>query len=286
MRLVLALVLCVTLSVSGSAASSPDTIEVPFTLQKGAIIIAVTLKGKGPFNMAIATGSPRSSIAWEAREVPGYQLLWTIEPLTGKQITYVQAAEMMVGRMKIDTLPMRLAELDAYSREMGLQLHGILGYDFLRGRVIRIDYHKKILTFLPKDSLPKQPSAAANPPLVSTSIEVNADDPRPVIDDVSINGVKMKMMLDTWQNLPLALTPQAVKQIGLPVGGEKTPPRLGTVDTLEIGRIKINAIETAFYAKGTGLDHGLKKYGGILGTAFFQNYVVTVDFARKVLIIE
>ncbi len=281
----LLLFICLPVGVCGS--STPDAVEIPFTLQKGAVLIQVTLKGKGPFNMAIATGAPRSSIAWAARDAIEYPLLWTIEPLTQKQIMYVHASDMQIGKLKIDTLSMRLMEMDSFSQEFGVPLHGVLGYDFLRGRVIRIDYRNKLLTFLPKNTNAKnQSTPPTNPPLAIMPIDINPDDPRPVINDVLINGVKLKVMLDTWQNLPLSLTPQAIKQIGLPTSPEKTPLRIGTIEMIQLAGVKLNSIETAFYAKGTGLDHGMNKYGGILGGGFFRNYCVTFDLAKKLLIIE
>ncbi len=277
--------LCI-LAINIAVASPPDKLEIPFILQKGAVLIQVTLRGQGPFNLAIATGTPRSTLAWSVKEIVGYQGLFTIDPLTDKQVLFVQATDLQIGQAKFNSLPMRLVDLDSFRQELGVPLHGILGYDFLKGRVIRIDYRQQRLSFLPKETHTKENSSTSSSQAIKLPFDLNPDDPRPVINDAVVNGVKLKLMLDTWQNLPLALTPQAIKQLGLSPPAEKTPPRIGTVESFQLAGLKLSALQTAFYAKGTGLDHGLNKYGGILGGGFFQNYVVTFDYAKKLLVIE
>jgi hypothetical protein len=45
-------------------------------------------------------------------------------------------------------------------------------------------------------------------------------------------------------------------------------------------------VETSVFAKGAGLDHGLKKYGAIIGNGLLEKCTVTLDYRRKVMLIE
>ena len=268
--------------------SSDTATEIPFKLQNGAVLIDVTLKGKGPFTMGLATGSPHSSLDHATISAAGYQANFTYDPRTFQYPVFVQATGMEIGGLKINTLSMKVSDMSSYAQELGRPLHGILGYDFFKGRVVQIDYKQKVVRFLPKNTYKAMQKAgvpASAAPVVAP-MELISEDPVPIVKEIAVNGVKFKAMLDTWQNLPLALTPAALKQLALPVAAEKTPPQIKPVESLQFAELKLTAPQAAWYSKGTGLDHGLAKYGAIVGAGFLSRYVVTFDYANKLIVIE
>src|SRR5689334_20145269 len=101
---------------------------------------------------------------------------------------------------------------------------------------------------------------------------------KPVIDGLMFNGMKFKAMIDTWQTLPLSLTPAAGRALGLSGFVEKSPPRITTVDSMQIGPLSMSSPETALYGKKTGFDYGLERCGAIIGGGFLKKFKVTFDY--------
>lgn len=291
LKFTLWLTVCFLCPLALIAQTQPSDIatEIPFKLQNGAVLIDVTLKGKGPFTMGLATGSPHSSLDQATISAADYQANFTYDSRTFQYPVFVQATGMEIGGLKINTLSMKVSDLSPYAQELGRPLHGILGYDFFKGRVVQIDYKQKVLRLLPKNTYKARQKAgvpASAAASVVVPMELVSEDPVPIVKEIAVNGVKFKAMLDTWQNLPLALTPAALKQLALPVAAEKTPPQIKPVDSLQFAELKLTAPQAAWYSKGTGLDHGLAKYGVIVGAGFLSRYVVTFDYVNKLIVIE
>ncbi len=271
------------------AASELKIVEVPFVMRNGAVVLPIQVKGTGPFNIAIATGSSRSTLSWEVHTKLGYQTLFYIDPLTAKQITYAQVSGIQIGEWKIDTLNMKLGELDAYSKELGVPLHGIFGHDFLKKQPLQVDYKNNVVRFFPKGLGDKDPTSNQTSPQSTKTIiqmEITSEEPVPVIKGILVNGLKIKALVDSWQNLALSLSPAALKELKIQQPPEKTRPQVSIINSLQVGELKQESVKTAFYSKGTGLDHGLSKYGAILGAGFLSNYIVTFDYSNKQVIFQ
>lgn len=284
---VLFLICCFFFSVSKTwAVSQPSVIELPFTLKNGAVLVPLQIKGMGPFTFAIATGAARSTLSWEAKTKLGYQTLFYIEPSTQKQVTYVQASGMQIGEWKLDTLSMKLGELGAYSKELETPLHGMLGHDFLKKQSFQIDYRNKVVRFFLKGEGVTNLKSNQTSLKTIAPIEITNEEPVPVIKTILVNGSKLKAMVDTWQNVQLSLSPAALKELKIDPPPEKTGPQIKVVESLQVGELKQEKVKAACYSKGTGLDHGLGRYGAILGADFLSNYVVTFDYFNKQIIFQ
>jgi hypothetical protein len=51
-----------------------------------------------------------------------------------------------------------------------------------------------------------------------------------------------------------------------------------------IGAISVDAPDVVFFAKGTGRDK--KPWGINIGNVFLKDFVVTIDYRRKLIILE
>lgn len=260
-------------------------VELPMIVRKGAAIIQIMIGGQGPYNFALATGMNRSTLSWQVKDELGLPLMYTIDP-TAQKGNYALASNIKLGELELAKLYVTLGDFNNLRQDLSFPLHGTLGYDFLKHVVVQVDYKNKKLRVFPKRKRNKE-----SPPLSpSTSLELKmeliGEDHKPVVDGVLINGLAFKAMIDTWQNIALSLTPNAVEELNLEAVPEKSKPRIGTVQTLQIGELKMNSPETAFYGKKKGLDHGLGKYGAIIGSGFLQNYRVTFDYPNKLITFE
>ena len=46
------------------------------------------------------------------------------------------------------------------------------------------------------------------------------------------------------------------------------------------------AVPISIYAKGTSADKKLSQHGAVAGSAFLQNFVVTFDYKKSVVVLE
>jgi len=89
------------------------------------------------------------------------------------------------------------------------------------------------------------------------------------------------------------LTPAAVDSLGLTEAARNGTPNasvgykgitqntLGRIEEIVIGDIRLHSVEVVFFAKGTGRDH--TPWGVNIGNGFLRDYIVTVDYPRKLI---
>jgi hypothetical protein len=117
-----------------------------------------------------------------------------------------------------------------------------------------------------------------------------------LLDDVSVNGKKMVANLDTGSSGSFNLTPAAVSYLGLEEEVSRAPVstdvgfngasenRQGKISTIRIGGISIFEPAVIFFGKGTGRDK--KPWGINIGNVFLKNFVVTIDYRKKLIALE
>lgn len=289
----LAVCIC-SFSLSNSAFASSTTqsaaIEVPFRLERGTIVLPVMIRGRGPFNLLLSTGSKTSMLSFDILRDIGLQAYFSYEnndPRTQRTVSFVRASDIQVGDLRVSSLTMNLGGFSDASQNLGVTIHGVLGYTFLRGRIVQIDYANRMVRFLQTSPTARQSTGVASTVTsVTVPFEILDDHPIPILEEVSVGGREMKALLDTGQGITLALTPAAIRQLELPATERNQPPRIGTVNMLRVGALQVESPQTAFYAQGAGFDHGLRRYGAIIGAGFLANYIVTLDYRRREVIFE
>lgn len=287
MKTLVLVLLCLCLCncvVAARIVGDAQPIEVPFTLQNGAVLVVAKIKGKGPFNFVLATGSPESYLSRQVQAEFEYQIQPSYD-LAQKRLNFVDVPEIEIGDLKVNSFAMKPENLRSQSRELNVTLHGVLGYDFLKKLTVQIDYKKKVVRFS-STKFPKANPPASQSAQTIMQMELPMEYPVPVIKDILVNGQKLKAVVDTWQQLPLCLTPAAAKYLNLPLPVDKKPTQIKTVESLQVGGVRQDKVTTLFYNSGNNLDHGLNKYGAILGAGFLSNHVVTFDYQNKQIIFE
>ncbi len=172
---------------------------------------------------------------------------------------------------------------------LGRPLRLVLGKSFLNGRIVQIDFPKRVLRF-PRS----RPDGA----------EVR--DRRAILkfrygDDVELEGARIdgkpvRAILDTGSNGAVKLTPEAVRLLGLETtaaAGKQSEStgfrgtygtREGNLGRLELGAITIPNPRATFWAPGTG--HDGKPWDANIGNAILKDFVVTLDAVNGVLVLE
>jgi hypothetical protein len=215
--------ICAACFFPARVAAADNDSEVPFTLEKGHIIVSAKIRGNTPVEVVLADGAEHSLINTGMLEKYQLRASYTGEwIITGssldKVVYFVTVPDIRVGDIKVASLYMRFGAQAAsqVSERIGREVFAILGADFFKGRVVQFDFRKRTVRFL---NHPPDKVAPANANFASLRMRPSSEAIRlPISDEVVVNGKKLKTLFDTSALTVVSLTPSAAKEIGL------TPP--------------------------------------------------------------
>jgi len=269
-------------------------VEVPFEFVHNQIVVTVKIAGKGPYQMLLDTDTDPSAIDLAAAKELG---LGSFAATGGGrvpqtvQLTRLPSVEL--GTIVAKDVAARAIDLKKLSDKLERPIHGVLGYTFLKERIIQIDYPASKLRFFaesPYAGIQNQPNT------VNKIAMAFRYDSGVLIDSVFINGQKLKATLDTGSSGTFALTPEAVAILGLEDqtrdgAGEKSvgyngedESKSGVLKSVRIGRLSLESAPASFWPPGAG--HDKAKFQVNIGNGFFKDYLVTFDFRGKMVVFE
>jgi len=288
-------------AVFSQSSNNQPIAEIPFAFDHTSVIIQVKVNGKGPFNMVLDTGSDVATIDLATAKELGLNLKSTAQAATGggsekPQIFSTQIPQVEIGGLASKSIAAVAVDLSKSSQVLGKPLHGVLGYGVLKNRIVQFDYPKRVIRFYSSSPYPKSDPTSNNDHRVVLPFRLGDDSP--IIDDVYVNGKKIKAVIDTGGGgIYFALMPEAILSLGLEQKMSQAEPdsrgvgvngvitsRKGKIKTLRVGAINIDSPMVIFYPKGVGKDN--RKYGGAIGNAFLQDFVVTFDYPNKTIVLE
>jgi len=294
-RLTLAALALIALACAPCAAAPAEAGEVPFTFEKGYVIVAAKVKGREPVEVVVSTGAEHSTIDFGMLDRLKLQLFYTaVGPVTGfndQTVTFAKVPDVRVGPADA-SLDMRPGSLAHVARATGREIFGILGSDFFKGRTVQFDFGKKVVRFIDKaaaEALRGKAAGAAGTallPFVPSTSPYKQHLTPALVEKVSVNGKSVKMLLDTGLVAAVALTSSAAKKLGFAAPPEKGAPRSDTIGSLKVGAYEVEGVPVMVFAKGSGADERLGEGGAAAGSVFLQNFVATFDFRGKVVILE
>ena len=291
--LLIALIIC-SASVSMAA-------EISFTVEKGYLIIPVKIKKDIQAEMVVATGSDVSLIDFGAVEKYKFRLSYTgVGIITGsndRTVTFSEITDLVVGDEKSSSLNARLSEMDSIKKKVGRDIIGVLGADFLKGKIVKFDFKKRVLSFLKQsdekiedkskisDTIGKTPNQLSYKMTYFKPNIFNNEIYLPVSDEVYINGRKMKALFDTIIAFPIFILPSGVKDIGLEAP-EKETAKNYQLDSLKCFDTEMKDVPAVLVGKNSSFDRDTKEYNSIIGLGIMQNFSITFDFKKKLIILE
>ena len=297
-HLLIALGSCVALSQSSN---DHPIAEVPFAFDHTSVVIQVKVNGKGPFNMVLDTGSDVATIDLATAKDLGLNLKSTGGQVTGggsekSQAFLTQVPQVEIGGLASKNMVAVAVDLSRSSQVLGKPLHGVLGYGVLKNRVVQFDYPRRVIRFYSSSPYPKIEPTFNNERRVALPFRLGDDSP--IIDDVYVNGKKIKAVIDTGGGgTYFALMPETISSLGLDQEMSQAEPdsrgaglngvitsRKGKIKTLKVASINIDSPTIIFYPKGVGKDN--RKYGGAIGNVFLQDFIVTFDYLNKTVVLE
>ena len=278
-------------------AASPtvdDTLsELPSPLKKGTCLCRRKIKRNVPVEVVLATGAEHSVIDGgflDKYKLPAY---YSAEPpITGRNdrlYSFSTVPDIRVADAKETSLNMRLGSLSDVSKRVGREVFGILGADFFKGRVVQFDFGKKVVRFLPQsptDALTNKTGAEVTRRVLLAMSFYKEDQASPIVENVTFDGKKIKTLLDTGAVTVVSLSSSAAKQLALSPPAEKGDPRPHKVSSLRFNDYELTNVPVILYPKGSSFDRDQRRFGAVAGSILLQNFVVTFDFRKRVVILE
>jgi predicted aspartyl protease len=284
-------------SVFPQAGKAP--VEVPFEFLSHQIVVEVKINGKGPFNLLVDSDTDPSAIDSTTAKELGLDVGSRGSPATGggTQTTTVYQTRLPsveLGTISAKDIVAAVIDLKKISDRIGKPIQGVLGYSFLKDRIIQIDYPNSKLRFFSESPYPR---IALGPNTVNTiAFPLRREDGVVLIESVFINNEKFRATLDTGSDGSFSLTPEAVAVLGLDdqaqdgkVGSAvgyngEYADKSGVLKSVRLGRLALESVPATFWPPNSG--HDKKPYQVNIGNSFFQDFMLTFDFRGKMVVIE
>ena len=283
---------------NGSAQSRSAPVEVPFEFVHNQIVVTVKIAGKGPYSMLVDTDTDPSAIDLATAKELGLGLDSRSYAATGggsdaQTVQPTRLPSVELGTIVAKDVAAGAIDLKKLSAKLERPINGVLGYTFLKDRIIQIDYAASKLRFFtesPYAGIQNQPNT------VNKIAMPFRYDNGVLIDSVFINGQKLKATLDTGSSGTFALTPEAVAILGLEDqaqdgAAEKSvgyngeyESKSGVLKSVRIGRLSLESAPASFWPAGAG--HDKSKFQVNIGNGFFKDYLMTFDFRGKIVVFE
>ncbi len=289
---------CAGLGISQQGKKAAIPVEVPFEFDHNQIILQVKIAGKGPYNMLLDTDTDPSAIdAATAREL-GLAVGSKGATATGggtetNTVYPARLPNVEIGSVIARDVAAATIDLTKLSERIGKPIHGVLGYSFLKDRIVQIDYPNQKVRFFTESPYPRIQFGPNTVNIIAFPFRYEDGDV--IVDSVFVNNEKMKATLDTGSSGTFSLTPDAVSQLGLEEQGRDDDEervgyngsyksKIGTLKAVRMGKLSVDSAQATFWLPGTGHDH--KKFQLNIGNGFFKDFMMTFDFKNKMVVFE
>lgn len=277
-------------------------VEIPFRYESNFIIVKVQLNGAFPLNFIFDTGAEHTLLFKKTfTDLLGVDYGKQIKIFGSDLQNFVHAR--IVRNIQFRVPPIDDVRMDFLVMEedylnmdelIGLSIDGILGAQFFRHHVVKIDYRRGIITLFKKDRVPKLgkkfiPYPVAlnrNKPYLSANSFIN-----------QIDSAQLTLLLDTGAGIGLMLHSNTHEQIKLPDNYIQTNLGMGIGGQINgyIGRIaRLNISNFSFTNVIAGfqdvthheLDRNAIKRNGIIGNQILSRFTLIIDYPNSILYLK
>ena len=283
--------------------------DIPIEIHNNLVVVAVTINGTLPLKFIIDTGV-RTAILTQKMfsdilELK-YSRKYTIAGPGGNKLVDAYITNNVSISMpglngmpgvegKGHTLLVLEQDLLELRNYLGVDVHGILGYELFSRFIIRIDYKKKIMTlyapekFRPGRKYQELPMVIEDTkPFILTPINIDPN-----------NILTAKLLVDTGASHSLLLEPTSDKRIVVPqnrvstvlgrsLGGVITG-KTGRIESVEFGKFAMQNVITNFPDSNSYLDtlkHSITFRNGSVGGEILSRFTVVFNFPQGKLFLK
>lgn len=276
-------------------------VEIPFEFENNFIIVDVLFSNVVPLKFIFDTGAEHTVLT--RREVTDllkipYQRRFTVmgADLKSELHAYlIRQIDLKVGEVDAKNQSMLVLEEDYFKFEeyTGHKIYGIIGAEFFKGFIVKIDYNRKRITLTsvrhfktPKDYMKVPLNIKRQKPYIDTHINLRQDTIVPVrllLD----TGASLSLLINSNTHPDLEPPSNSIKgSVGLGLGGY-LDGHLGRINHLNIADVTLNDVVTNFQElpEGTDTTH-LNGRNGLIGNKILSRFTVIIDYPRETLYLK
>jgi hypothetical protein len=211
----------------------------------------------------------------------------------GLSIRLAMVNRYAVGDWRMSALEVVVADLSGLGGSLDVELAGILGYSFLKNKVVRIDYANTRLDLAPnRAALPDRADVCPRAHVVPLQFMSSAD-LIPIVD-LLINDQELRVTLDTGSSLGVQVYDSAVSRLGLDTIRDQAKVssitgargqaeiRTATLDNVVLGPFEENDIPVSF----SNRQHNPAERQGNVGNRFLKRFLLTIDYVEGLVVFE
>ena len=257
------------LSKKGYVKQKEYFVEIPFNYVNKHIYIEVIISGK-KYNFVFDTGYEVTTIDSNIAKEIQYEIIKEVS-LSGssfadQKVTLVELPNIAIASLDFEETYGLLQDLSFTKKPATQKIDGIIGNNLMRKSKWQIDYVQKVIRISSKiENFKSLPTAK--------KIELNNKDWGLGYVDIELNNQKHQFLFDLGSNGEFTANHSFVKFIK-----EKDTLLQQEKQSFPVGKIKIGEIE--LNDKSITLE---KRAGSLLGNAFFENYLLTIDWDKNIL---
>ena len=257
------------LSKKGYVKQKEYFVEIPFNYVNKHIYIEVVISGK-KYNFVFDTGYEVTTIDSNIAKEIQYKIIKEVS-LSGssfadQKVTLVELPNIAIASLDFEETYGLLQDLSFTKKPATQKIDGIIGNNLMRKSKWQIDYVQKVIRISSKiENFKNLPTAK--------KIELNNKDWGLGYVAIELNNQKHQFLFDLGSNGEFTANHSFVKFLK-----EKDTLLQQEKQTFPVGKIKIGEIE--LNDKSITLE---KRAGSLLGNAFFENYLLTIDWDKNIL---
>jgi hypothetical protein len=279
-----ALLLMLAVTSCASAPAKQADIELPAAFRDGLVYIRVSVDGAPPVWMNLDDGTSPSAIDLDYARSLGLTLKPGAGSATGigsERIEFFNTSAELAAGASSRRIDFSASRLKGMTGPDGRPLAGVLGYSFLAGKILVIDYPGQRVFF-----------AAQSAPC-TCDLPMGLDTNIPTVP-VTIAGHRMTALVDSGGQYELFATPAAVKSAGLETFAAQGRSvtgygyagaqgvHIGRAPDVTVGSIRKDNPEAVYSTFGTS---PLKAQAAI-GAWFLKDYRVILNYRARTVRIE
>lgn len=267
-----------------------------FKKSRGLIILPLYINGKGPFNFILDTGvghllitdaDLKDSLQLEYLRKMKIEGLGEQETLTAYSTSFL---ELRVGSATFKDASAAILTSDIFnlSGYLGMPIHGLIGYDFFKSFIVKINYEANILKIFSTGKARLYKKGTKFPllvvdkkPFIDASVETDGGKKlwvRLLID----SGSGHPISLESYNNQPFDLPKRFVDaNLGIGLSGN-IRGFYGRINALNIGKFTLNNVLCSFpLFDDVGAKAEPDTRNGSIGNPLLSKFIVVFDYQKN-----
>ncbi|MBO6794166.1 MAG: aspartyl protease family protein [Balneolaceae bacterium] len=172
--------------------------------------------------------------------------------------------------------------LELLSKRIGVEIQGILGYSFLNGKTLSINFVDEEIHFFDSSDVMRSKFSDA---VLEVDFETETNDIMPILENVVfIKDQPITVSMDTGSNLAIEVFSHYASNYNLKIDSTKTITATGAqgdfellstqIENLKVGELELKYIE----AEISEVENKNQRRMGNIGNKLLKNFLVGIDY--------